>query len=97
MDVPPLGLFPVKVHGERQHEDPGQVTQGQVEQEDVTGTAGSPEAGIVEQCCYITHNPHGQGEGEQYQEDVAVPPAVLKLVAKLCGLVEVLQDRHCGL
>lgn len=84
-----FGVWPLeaKVDGEREREDPGWVAQGQVEQENVAGAPGFQQAGVVDQSCYVSQDPHRKGKSEEKQQEVAVPFAILKLAAEQCGVV----------
>lgn len=55
-----------KVEVEMENEDPGGVTQSQVQQEYIAGAPGFPEAGVVDESCYISQDPHGKRKCEEY-------------------------------
>lgn len=58
LDVLKVRPLEGEVEGERQREDPGRVTQGQVQQEYGAGAGGFPEAAVVDHSCYVSQDPH---------------------------------------
>lgn len=81
-----------EVEGEREGENPGWVTQCQVQQENIAGARCFPEATVVDYSCDISQDPHGKGKSEENQQNIAIPLAIDKLAAEYCWLVQKLQQ-----
>lgn len=91
-----VGPLECHVEGEGEGEDPGGVAQGQVQQENIAGARCFPEAGVVDYSCDVSQDPDRKGKGKENQEDVAVPPTILKLAAEYCRAVQHLWDLSTG-
>lgn len=92
LDLAQPRLLDGHVEREGKGEHPGRVAQSQVQQEDVVGAPGPPDADVADHSRHVAQDPHWQGHAEENQQDVAVPAAVLKLAAEFPRMVRRVQE-----